>query len=250
MVVTYSEDMRVETYLSAGEPMLRFRVSFLPSGKRYRLRVVFPTTIRDGRIRHSIPFGHVERPEGEYAVQGWIDYADSEVGVCLLNRGLPGNNVTDGTLMLSLFRGIAMDDRDEDPWYEEGVTHTFEYALAPFARGDAGYNPERLASRYNRPVYTAWGRGRDAADREGIALKSRGAEVSCWRRLSEETFELRIYDGTGQGCDAEIRFPFEPASCMHTDAAGKAPEPVETKGQAVELSLAPFEVRTLRVQAP
>ena len=51
----------------------------------------------------EIPFGAIERPDSiEMPAQNWIDYSDGRHGLALLNRGLPGNNVSDGTMMLSL----------------------------------------------------------------------------------------------------------------------------------------------------
>lgn len=46
--------------LCAGDPLIRFRSCFKPGWKQYRLRVAFPTAIRKGRIRHSIPCGHIK----------------------------------------------------------------------------------------------------------------------------------------------------------------------------------------------
>ena len=82
----------------------------------------------------------MERPEGEYGVQGWIDYADKEKGLLLLNKGLPGNNITDGTLLLSLFRAVSLEKFEKTPWYEEGIEHLFEYGIMPFSPRDKSYN--------------------------------------------------------------------------------------------------------------
>jgi len=73
--------------------------------KYVRYQALFPTTIRNGRYFVEIPFGTIERPPGiEFPAQHWVDYTDGHRGVALLNFGLPGNLVTDGTLLLSLLR--------------------------------------------------------------------------------------------------------------------------------------------------
>ncbi|MFX8624428.1 glycoside hydrolase family 38 C-terminal domain-containing protein, partial [Acinetobacter baumannii] len=73
--------------------------------KQVRYQALFPTSIKGGKNVQEIPFGAVERPIGvEYPAQNWVDYSDGRTGMGLLNQGLPGNLVTDGTLMVSLLR--------------------------------------------------------------------------------------------------------------------------------------------------
>ena len=62
------------------------------------------------------------KPEGEYPALNWVDYQDDKKGICLINRGLPGNNVTDGVMMLSLFRAVDMGPGKEkcETGYGEG----------------------------------------------------------------------------------------------------------------------------------
>ena len=89
--------------------------------KYVRYRVLFPTSIENGRRFDEIPFGAIERPlEQEYPAQYWMDYSDGSKGLALLNRGLPGNNVAGGTLLLSLMRsaritGLPLLSGDSSP---------------------------------------------------------------------------------------------------------------------------------------
>ncbi|HXE53339.1 MAG TPA: glycoside hydrolase family 38 C-terminal domain-containing protein, partial [Tepidisphaeraceae bacterium] len=82
----------------------------LVNRNRYvRYRALFPTNIRDGRNFEAIPLGAIERPEAiEFPAQDWVNYGNSDRGVALLNDGLPGNVVTDGTIMVSLLRSHTL----------------------------------------------------------------------------------------------------------------------------------------------
>ena len=72
--------------------------------KYVRYQALFPTTIAEGKSTHEIPFGSIERPGAiEFPAQNWVDHSDGRRGLALLNMGLPGNVVTDGTMMVSLF---------------------------------------------------------------------------------------------------------------------------------------------------
>ena len=74
-----------------------------------RYRAVFPTTIPDGTHTEEIPFGAIERPERqEFPVQNWSRLERRHARPDVLNRGLPGNNVADGDLMLSLMRSTHL----------------------------------------------------------------------------------------------------------------------------------------------
>ncbi|MCC6579357.1 MAG: hypothetical protein IT440_02885, partial [Phycisphaeraceae bacterium] len=233
--------------LRAGENMVRFETRFMPRGKKNRLRVAFPTAIAKGVIRHSVPFGHIRRPEGEYAVQGWMDYADKTRGLLLLNRGLPGNNVTDGIMMLSLFRAVSMEQTDKVGWYEEGIEHVFEYAVSPFRPGDASYNPARMAALYNRPVEAlSMTRGTWKQPTPPVVLDGDGAELTCLRR-DQHGWTARVWESRGRRSAICLTFVDDLASATRTDATGKALASLPVSGRSVKLSLKPFEIVTLTV---
>jgi len=87
-----------------------------------RYRVVFPTSIQNGAVMEEIPFGTVERPlHQEFPAQNWVDYSDGTHGISLINEGVPGNNVADGTLVLSLMRSARLISYGFIGGYELGV---------------------------------------------------------------------------------------------------------------------------------
>jgi len=236
--------------LCAGEKMLRFSTRLTPYGRHHRWRVAFPTGVPRGRIRFSIPCGFLTRPEGEYAAQGWVDYADQRKGLCLLNRGLPGANVTGGIMMLSLFRAVAMDSMDRRPWYEEGVEHHFEFALAPFDPRDPDYNPERLAARFNQPLRLLTApAGCAAPDVPSLlSLDGKGAELMGLRQLGSDV-ELRLHESRGVRCQVTLATARDLIRCTRTDFRG-APFPDQRltfSGHEIRLQLRPFEIANLRL---
>ncbi len=207
---------KTQVSLRKGEKLVRFRSIFMPKGKRYRLQSAFPTSIKNGKIRHSIPCGHIRRPEGEYAAQGWIDYADKEKGLLMVNKGLPGNNVTNGVMMLSLFRSISMDKAEKIPWYEEGIEHVFEYGIMPFSPADKTYNPAREAALFNRELYTL--PGYDVPEEflkrsPMLEIEGDGAELTCLRRENGGLL-LRLWESRGRHSKIKCIFPDTIKSCF------------------------------------
>ena len=95
-----------------------------------------------GRRVHEIPFGAIARPDGiEFPAQNWVDWSDGARGLALLNRGLPGNAVNGGALLLSLLRSTRIvaygfgggygPGMSSDTGLELGKELVFDYALVP-----------------------------------------------------------------------------------------------------------------------
>ena len=125
-----------------GLSRIDIRTSLTNQEEFVRYRVLFPTSIKKGTLTEEIPFGAVERSQSqEYPAQNWIDYGDGKKGLLLLNRGIPGNNVADGTMMLSLMRSTRMVGYPLVGGNEAGVgsdtalgigkRYVLEYALIP-----------------------------------------------------------------------------------------------------------------------
>jgi alpha-mannosidase len=121
-------------------------------GGHYRLRAVFPLGLAaDSAVFHEIPFGELKRTEGEFLAQNYIRCEDAEKGVAIINKGLPGNNVTDNVMMLSLMRSAYQEYLDPcEMALEEGETHRFEYAILPYKTSNRPAFA-RIALEFNTP---------------------------------------------------------------------------------------------------
>ncbi len=86
-----------------------------------RYRVLFPTTISDGKNNQEIPFGAIERIQSqEFPAQNWMDFSDNHHGLAVLNQGLPGSNVAQSVMMLSLARSSRLISYGYIGGYESG----------------------------------------------------------------------------------------------------------------------------------
>jgi alpha-mannosidase len=107
-----------------------------------RYRAVFPANVQNGTLMEEIPFGAIERPQKrEFPAQNWMDYSDGAHGLTVLNQGLPGSNLADGKLMISLMRSARLISYGFSGGYEPGVgsdsglgiggKYTLNYAMVP-----------------------------------------------------------------------------------------------------------------------
>jgi alpha-mannosidase len=222
-----------------------FRTELTGHGKHYRVRVAFPTAISGGRIMHSVPFGQVERPEGEYPTQGWLGYADDAAGVYLLNRGLPGGNVSDGVLLLSLLRSAAMEYKGPSVQaYEEGVRHTFSYSVVP---ADAEYptDPWWEADSLNSPPMAITAADVRPGEEPRVRVEPASVVLSALY-LDDGQLTARLHETAGVACAASL-WVAGLRACRATDALSVEGAALPVQDEAVHVSLGPFQIKTLRL---
>jgi len=140
-------------YLYSKIPRIDFETEIKPIGRNYRLRIIFPTSIRNGEIWHEIPFGALRREEGEYPAQNWIDYSDRYKGIALINDGIPGNNIVDGILALSILKSTAFQYKGESiKGFEENTIHRFRYSIYTHKNDWRTANIPRIAREFTSPL--------------------------------------------------------------------------------------------------
>ena len=252
---------RVRLY--AGLPRIDIHTTLINEDERVRYRMALPTTLPQGTITQEIPFGAIERPAGEFPAQNWMDYGDGQQGLAVLNRGLPGNNVEGGVMMLSLLKATALKEGygEGGGWdnktkttdgYELGVRHEFDYALVPHQGDWREAKVSRRGMEFNRPL-----QGLKATKHPGrlpqrfslIEVKGESLAVSAVRDTPQGTV-VRIYETEGRAqAGAQLHFAFPLDSAAETNLIEKEVRPLAcTPGtQTLTFDIAPFEIKTFRV---
>ena len=177
-----------------------------------RYRVLFPTTIQSGTLMEEIPFGAIERPERqEFPAQNWIDYSDGTHGISMINQGIPGNNVTDGKLMLSLMRSARLISYGFIGGYEPGVgsdsglgiggKYTLNYAVVPHSGDWRSAAPWRTGMEFNNPLMarTAAVHSGDLPPKWGLLeISTEDVVTSALKPGSDGSVILRVYEAAGK----------------------------------------------------
>ncbi|HTE18345.1 MAG TPA: glycoside hydrolase family 38 C-terminal domain-containing protein, partial [Armatimonadota bacterium] len=252
---------RVRLY--AGVPRVDIQTTLINQAERVRYRMALPTTLAEGTITQEIPFGALERPSGEFPAQNWMDYGDGGKGIALLNRGLPGNNVDRGVLLLSLLKctslaegygevgGFSKSTRTSDG-YELGVTHTFDYALAPHAGDWREAQVYRRGQEFNRPLFCAKAvarRGRLAPRLSLFTLSAENVVVTAVK-AGDDGVVVRLYEAEGRPTEAvTLTAAVEIRAVTETDLIEKPQDAhrVDGNGRSFTFSLGAFEIRTFRL---
>jgi len=244
-------------------PRIEIRTRLLNKSQFVRYRVLFPTSIRRGKNVQEIPFGAVERPEGiEFPAQNWVDYSARDTGIALLNRGLPGNNVDAGTLMLSLMRSTRIisyayaggyePGMSSDTGFEMGKELTFDYAIIPH-RGDwkqAGIYREGL--EFNNPLICC------ITDAHGglmpgkwgfLEISNPNIVLSAFKPGTDGSAVLRVYEAEGRYTEGvQVKFSAEIVSAEETNLMEDPVRKLEASGNTLSFDLKPFEIKTIKLK--
>jgi alpha-mannosidase len=249
--------------LVAGSPRIDITTRLVNNSKFVRYQASFPTSIHDGRSTQSIPFGAIERAEGiEYPAQDWVDYGNSDRGVALLNVGLPGNLVSDGTMIVSLLRAHTLGAYGYGGGYEPGMgsesgfgigqERTLHYAIAPH-RGDwRDAKVWRDGMELNNPLIC-----RTAAPHAGklaslwsfVKVSNPNAVISSVTDGRDGAVLVRVYDATGRDTkDVMLAFPSEVASAKEVNFMEDHLADLSAQGKQIRFDLSAFQIKTLSVR--
>jgi alpha-mannosidase len=242
-----------------GIPRIDFTTRILNNETFVRYRLLVPTAIKNGRNFQEIPFGAIERPNAqEFPAQNWIDYSDGERGVALINRGLPGNNVADGTMMLSLLRSTRVDvywgieAQRSNTGLELGKELTFHYALEPHAGDWRTAGVYRTGLEFNNPLIV-----RKMSSHSGSLPKTWGllevspanVVLSALKPAKDGMTVIRIYEASGQATTgATIKLHAKVLSANEANLMEDSGAKVKVSQHTLQFDLHPFEIKTFKVR--
>jgi alpha-mannosidase len=190
-----------------------------------------------------------------------MDYGDGEKGVALLNRGLPGNNVEGGVVMLSLLKCTALKEGygEGGGWnfktktsdgYELGVQHEFEYALAPHQGDWRQAQIIRRGMEFNRPLIAlkvAKHPGRLPRRWSLVEVEGESLAISALRHTPQGTV-VRVYETEGrQEAGAGLRFAWPVVRAEETNLIEQEARSLSCEGKVLRFEIGPFEIKTFRV---
>ncbi len=252
---------RVRVY--QGLQRIDIRTELVNQEEFVRYRALFPTTIHNGKAMHEIPFGAIERPERqEYPAQNWIDYSDGAHGLTLINEGMPGNNVADGKLMLSLMRSARLISYGFIGGYEPGVgsdtglglgkKFTLNYAVVPHGGDWRSIRPWRAGLEFNNPLIarTIASHPGDLPAKWGLVdVPSDDVVISALKPSKGGGAVLRVYEAAGQPSPGVSANWHALLGQVHeSNLIEDSGSPVAAGKESFKFDLKPYEIRNFKVQ--
>jgi alpha-mannosidase len=227
-----------------------------------RYRAIFPTTIQNGTVMEEIPFGAIERPQRqEFPAQNWMDYGDGTHGLALVNEGIPGNNVADGKLMLSLMRSARLISYGYAGGYEPGVgsdsglgiggKYSLNYAIVPHTGDWRSATPWQTGIEFNNPLMarTAAAHTGDLPAKWGLLeVSNENVVTSALKPGKDGTVVLRVYEAAGKPSRAVHTSWRAPVSqVQETNLIEDASGHMEAQRDGFTFDLKPYEIKTFKL---
>ncbi|NOY41057.1 MAG: hypothetical protein GXP26_04355 [Planctomycetes bacterium] len=249
--------------LYAGIPRVDIHTKLINQDAYVRYQALFPTSIDGGKVTHEIPFGAIGRPEAvEFPAQNWVDFGNKKQGVAVLNRGLPGNITTDGTMMLSLMRATDIRAYGFVGGYEQGVSSAtgyeigneieFQYALVPHAGEWQEARVYRDGLEFNNPLVvhkTVSHKGILSAQWSMLKVSHPNVVVSSVKSGKEGATVLRVYEAAGKASpQVKIKFQTKIVSAHEANLMEDLGSKLEILNNTLKFDLKPFEIKTFSLQ--
>jgi len=242
-------------------------------------RVVIPFGF-DGRATAGIPFGAEPRERfeeevfrGEFFVQGypnafyasrWVDYSGDDQGMTFVapHGAFTGYDLAPETrcLEFALLRQRSTDatHRGAGTPYMLGLgRHRFTVALVPHGGSWEHAGTVRDAFELHNPFEATTGGEACAGKETDAQVEWAAVEVtpativlSAARRLSAESWEIRVYESTGEATEVQLTFPWRPRRAALTDFRGGLLQEVSAvtiEGRRARLPMRPWQIATLKV---
>jgi alpha-mannosidase len=180
----------------------------------------------------------------------------------LLNRGLPGNNVADGVLLLSLLRSATIGGygfgggfepgMGSDGGLELGKQFAFDYALLPHAGtwDEGGIPREGLAFNHPLIALTAASHPGALPERWGLLeIDSPDIVLSALKPGERGGAVLRMYEAAGRAAaGVTVRLSVPVVTVEEVNLLEDSGPRIAVSDNSVRLDFKPFEIKTLLIE--
>lgn len=234
------------------------------------LSLMVPLDVRADEATCDIQFGTVRRPthpsspwdaaKFEVCAHRFVDLAEPNFGVAVLNNGRFGHSLFDGGIRVSLLRGA----RFPDPEADQG-RHRVTVAVVPHGAGlhevlrhaEALEVPLRCVGPGPSPVSVVTPATAPTSPVTGpplpplplVSVVHLGVQVSAVKRADDGSGHLvvRLYEACGDRASAAVRLPSGVRAAQRCNLLEEPLDSLDVADGFVSLALRPFELVTLRL---
>ena len=232
------------------------------------LKAVFAVNAASNKVSADIPYGVIEREQnGQEAVMGkWVDIADANFGIAVINNGRHGYDAASSVLRLSVIRGAEIPDPRADDGY-----HEFGFAMYPHRGGwrdgkvplhalnfnspliarqeDIHKSPEELIAPCTAPGPQCYGKKGGVPDAwSGVQTHSDHVMLYAMKQrvgFNDTDAILRFFEYEGREGDVTVDFPFT----VHASETNLLEDTIGPLGSGTTISfhVKPWEIKSIRL---
>ena len=216
------------------------------------LKVAFPTSIETDRAQCDIQWGVIERSTRrdtafdaarfEGPAQKWVQLADEELAVAVLNDCKYGYDIRDQTIRLTLIKSSTTPDPNAD----QG-RHVFTYSLLPVA-GACRDVLDQAAYDLNAPLRVLPARQGATAQSPFVVSDNPNIIVETLKPAFDgEGVVVRLFEATGQTSAAHLRCAMPLQQVQRVNFLEEVIAKVCFETDTIPVELRPFDILTLRL---
>ena len=257
---TFGPSRSLVTYeLRAGSPQLLVHVELDWHHDEHLLSMSFPLDVRSDVAMCDIQFGVVARPthpsspwdaaKFEVCAHRFVDVAEPDFGVAILNTGRYGHGVFGGAVRVSLAKAARYPDPNADRGH-----HEVTLAIRPHGAGLA--EVRACAARLNAPLRVVTD-GRATSPAAPVVRivgpdggAAAGVEVDAVKLAADGSGDLivRVHEAIGNRARISLVVPGRIAEAWRCNLLEEPQAGEEVGDGVVALTLRPFQIVTLRLR--
>lgn len=247
--------------LAAGQRQIEFDTFIDWQERSTVIKTLFPFDLNATEVRSEIQFGHVSRPTHrnttwdrarfEASMHRWVDMSEADFGFALLNDCKYAYDAHDQTIRLTLVRGSNFPSADADLG-----EHRLRYAL--FVHDGLADLAEvhRAAERFNNPIAVigstepSAGTSSQGANFSFVQVDQANVTIETVKKAEKSgAVILRVFEHANIRANATLYFgvPVKSVRAVNLMEEGEG-RSFELHNNSIELSLHPFEIKTLLIE--
>lgn len=238
--------------LDAHSALLRFDTEIDWRERHTLLKVAFPVDILSPLATYDIQWGNVQRPTHrntswdwarfETVAHKWVDLAEGDYGVSLLNDCKYGHDIRDNVMRLTLLRSPNWPD----PQADSGAHH-FSYALLP--NRVALHHTVAAAYAFNDPPFVTTGQRGHGGDRlQLLAVDNLNIIVETVKRAEDgRGLIVRLYENYRTRGVANLFAGFNLSEAYITNLLEEDEGRLMVADNRVRIAFRPYEIITVRL---
>ncbi len=258
--------------LRKGSPMVEFTTEIENTALDHRLRTLFPSNTQADVSHAEGQFDVLTRsvrPPADwinaspfYPQQSWVDVNDGEVGLTIINKGLPEYELYDDakrTIALTLLRCVGrLSGGGESPAAQKTPgaqclgRHTFKYAMFPHAGAHEDAKVWQQAHSHNVPVrvvQTGAHGGELPAQLSFVGVAPYNLVVSAIKKAERaDSIILRFYNTTDEPVEGVVSFCNEVGAINLVNLNEEFQKRLASSTDTVRIAVKPKQIVTLEVK--
>ncbi|WDR02404.1 glycosyl hydrolase-related protein [Devosia algicola] len=254
-------EWEMECSLQSGKPGLDLAVRINWSGETSRVRLKVTTGFESSTGIFEIPFGAVRRmpyhsrrtARGEWPVHRWVAVEEGNSGVALANSGLVGAEIAGGAIWTTLLRAPTVEYAGmvTDESSSQHGQHTFDFCLLPYRGSWTDGQAIEMGQELNTPVRChVVPTGPLVQEGPYLTLAPTNVVLSGIKSPEDGAADemiVRVYEASGKQTQANL-YLLGAQSAWQSDLRETKGAAVECHDERISVTLAPFEIKTLRVR--